>query len=113
VVEGPPRRGVSVASADKRGADSESLEAPPQWGTGGGIEAYRQKIPSGASRCRRRTEWSGQRGGAKGDKKGQCAGRSGVRQWVGAPPGSWTLRGRSSGTDRASRRRRVAEQSGG
>ena len=35
MVEGPPRRGVSVASADKRGADSESLEAPPQWGTGG------------------------------------------------------------------------------
>ena len=45
MVEGPPCRGVSVASADKRGADSESLEAPPQWGTRGEERCIAKQFP--------------------------------------------------------------------
>jgi hypothetical protein len=45
VVESPPRRGVRVASADKRGADSEALEAPPQWGTRGEERCIAKQFP--------------------------------------------------------------------
>jgi len=83
----PPTPGRQCGERRQAGSGLRIPGSAPAMGDEGGIEAYRQTIPSGASRCRRRTEWSGQRGGAKGDKKGQCAGRSGGLRWGADPPG--------------------------
>ena len=63
MVEGPPRRGVSVASADQRGADSEALEAPPQWGTRGEERRIAKQIPVAPV-----TAAGGQRGPVNGEE---------------------------------------------
>ena len=112
MVESPPRRGVGVARADERGTDSESLEAPPHRWTGREEGRVAKQFPVAPVAA------TGRKGGPvpgeepRGQRRTMCR-RVGVLSVACGPPGSWTLRGRSCGTERASRRRRVAEQIGG